>query len=117
MQNMQDYLHASTPASRFLGNFHFKEMLVCQQSSMVDALQVSCAYCPDFDLCPECFASGAEIGGHKNSHKYYFSNNGNFSIFPKSPITLAILSFFGKNNNTKVSQEFFFRFMIYLFDL
>ena len=47
---------------------------------------MSCATCEDFDLCPECFASGAEIGGHKNSHKYYFSNNGNFSIFPKSPI-------------------------------
>jgi len=49
-------------------------------------LRVSCAYCTDFDLCPECFASGAELGGHKNHHKYYFSNNGNFSIFPKSPV-------------------------------
>ena len=49
-------------------------------------MRVSCATCEDFDLCPECFASGAEIGGHKNSHKYYFSNNGDFSIFPKSPI-------------------------------
>ena len=46
-------------------------------------LRVSCAYCTDFDLCPECFASGAELGGHKNHHKYFFSNNGNFSIFPK----------------------------------
>ena len=52
---------------------------------MVDAFQVSCAYCPDFDLCPECFSCGAEIGNHKNHHKYFFSNNGNFSIFPKSP--------------------------------
>ena len=52
----------------------------------LNGLRVSCATCEDFDLCPECFASGAEIGGHKNSHKYYFSNNGDFSIFPKSPI-------------------------------
>jgi len=55
----------------------------CQEE--INGLRVSCAYCDDFDLCPECFACGAEIGGHKNHHKYYFSNNGNFSIFPKSP--------------------------------
>lgn len=51
----------------------------------INGLRVSCAHCTDFDLCPECFACGAEIGSHKNSHKYFFSNNGNFSIFPKSP--------------------------------
>ena len=51
----------------------------------INGLRVSCALCTDFDLCPECFACGAEIGNHKNSHKYFFSNNGNFSIFPKSP--------------------------------
>lgn len=55
----------------------------CQEE--INGLRVSCAYCTDFDLCPECFACGAEIGAHKNHHKYYFSNNGNFSIFPKSP--------------------------------
>jgi len=55
----------------------------CQEE--INGLRVSCAYCDDFDLCPECFACGAEIGGHRNHHKYYFSNNGNFSIFPKSP--------------------------------
>jgi len=55
----------------------------CQDE--LNGLRVSCAVCRDFDLCPECFACGAEIGSHKNNHKYYFSNNGNFSIFPKSP--------------------------------
>jgi len=55
----------------------------CQEE--INGLRVSCAYCDDFDLCPECFACGAEIGSHKNHHKYYFSNNGNFSVFPKSP--------------------------------
>ena len=44
----------------------------------LNGLRDSCATCEDFDLCPECFASEAEIGGHKNSHKYYFSNNGDF---------------------------------------
>lgn len=55
----------------------------CQEE--INGLRVSCAYCTDFDLCPECFACGAEIGTHRNHHKYYFSNNGHFSIFPKSP--------------------------------
>jgi len=55
----------------------------CQDE--LNGLRVSCANCTDFDLCPECFACGAEIGRHKNDHKYYFSNNGNFSIFPRSP--------------------------------
>jgi len=55
----------------------------CQEE--IDGLRVSCAYCTDFDLCPECFACGAEIGSHKSHHKYFFSNNGNFTIFPKSP--------------------------------
>lgn len=55
----------------------------CQDE--LNGLRVSCAVCKDFDLCPECFSCGAEIGSHKNNHKYYFSNNGNFSIFPKSP--------------------------------
>ena len=55
-------------------------------TEQIEGLRVSCATCDDFDLCPECFASGAEIGNHRNHHKYYFSNNGNFSIFPKSPI-------------------------------
>lgn len=62
--------------TRFLCNY-------CQEE--INGLRVSCAYCTDFDLCPECFACGAEIGNHKNHHRYYFSNNGNFSIFPKSP--------------------------------
>ena len=37
----------------------------------LNGLRVSCAVCRDFDLCPECFACGAEIGSHKNNHKYY----------------------------------------------
>jgi len=55
----------------------------CQEE--INGLRVSCAYCDDFDLCPECFACGAEIGGHKSHHRYFFSNNGQFSVFPKSP--------------------------------
>ena len=37
-------------------------------------LRVSCAECPDFDACVQCFASGAEMGHHKREHDYRFVN-------------------------------------------
>jgi transcriptional adapter 2-beta len=32
----------------------------------------------------QCFACGAQIGRHKNTHKYIFMNNGGFNIFPSA---------------------------------
>ena len=48
----------------------------------ITGLRIKCADCADFDLCLTCFACGAQIGKHKNSHKYLFMNNGGFAIFP-----------------------------------
>ena len=48
----------------------------------IPGLRIKCADCPDFDLCLPCFACGAQIGKHKNWHKYLFMNNGGFAIFP-----------------------------------
>ena len=53
----------------------------CQED--IPGLRVRCADCPDFDLCLECFSCGAQIGKHKNTHKYIFMNNGGFAIFPE----------------------------------
>ena len=54
----------------------------CQED--IPGLRVKCADCPDFDLCLPCFGCGAQIGKHKNTHKYLFMNNGGFPIFPRS---------------------------------
>lgn len=45
-------------------------------------LRITCGVCPDFDLCLQCFACGAELGSHKSNHRYIFASNA-FSIFPK----------------------------------
>ena len=56
----------------------------CQED--IPGLRVKCADCADFDLCLPCFGCGAQIGKHKNSHKYLFMNNGGFPIFPREKI-------------------------------
>merc|ERR1711963_899735 len=53
----------------------------CQED--IPGLRVKCADCPDFDLCLPCFCCGAQIGKHKNTHRYLFMNNGGFPIFPR----------------------------------
>jgi len=59
--------------SRFFCNY-------CQANLI--GLRITCGVCPDFDLCLDCFACGAELGSHKSNHRYIFANNA-FSIFPK----------------------------------
>ncbi|XP_064484820.1 transcriptional adapter 2-beta-like isoform X1 [Ornithodoros turicata] len=51
----------------------------CQED--ITGIRVKCAECPDFDLCLECFSSGAEMGAHKNGHSYQLIDCGNFPIF------------------------------------
>ncbi|XP_066916702.1 transcriptional adapter 2-beta-like isoform X2 [Clytia hemisphaerica] len=46
-------------------------------------LRVSCAECPDFDACIQCFASGAEMGNHKRGHDYHLIDNGTFYLIVK----------------------------------
>lgn len=40
----------------------------CQD--IVTGLRIKCMECTDFDICLQCFISGAEIGPHKNTHDY-----------------------------------------------
>ncbi|CAD7085198.1 unnamed protein product [Hermetia illucens] len=46
----------------------------CQDD--IPGTRVHCAECPSFDLCLQCFASGAEIGPHRSDHAYQFVDNG-----------------------------------------
>ncbi|XP_064403762.1 transcriptional adapter 2-beta-like [Halichondria panicea] len=43
-------------------------------------LRLKCYVCPDFDLCLECFASGAEAGGHNKGHSYQLIDEGSFPL-------------------------------------
>ncbi|XP_055903119.1 transcriptional adapter 2B isoform X2 [Eupeodes corollae] len=53
----------------------------CQDD--ITGIWVHCAECPAFDLCLQCFAAGAEIGNHQQSHAYQFMDTGTaiLSIF------------------------------------
>jgi len=33
-------------------------------------IRIKCSFCPDFDLCIECFSVGAEVIPHKSNHPY-----------------------------------------------
>ncbi|XP_011197356.1 transcriptional adapter 2B isoform X1 [Bactrocera dorsalis] len=46
----------------------------CQDD--ISGIRVHCAECENFDLCLQCFASGAEIGTHQNNHAYQFMDTG-----------------------------------------
>ncbi|XP_019853085.1 PREDICTED: transcriptional adapter 2-beta-like [Amphimedon queenslandica] len=43
-------------------------------------LRLKCNGCPDFDLCLECFASGASIGNHMPDHPYQLIDEGSFPL-------------------------------------
>ncbi|XP_046402843.1 transcriptional adapter 2-beta isoform X2 [Ischnura elegans] len=51
----------------------------CQEG--ISGLRVKCAECKDFELCLECFSSGAEIGPHKNDHSYQLMDCGTASVY------------------------------------
>ncbi|KAK6639573.1 hypothetical protein RUM43_007846 [Polyplax serrata] len=46
----------------------------CQED--IAGLRVKCVECTDFELCLQCFSSGAEIGPHKSDHSYQFVDSG-----------------------------------------
>lgn len=51
----------------------------CQEE--INGLRIQCCICVDFDVCLQCFASGAEIGPHRNDHSYKFVDHCAVSIF------------------------------------
>ncbi|KAI8924518.1 hypothetical protein BC831DRAFT_498467 [Entophlyctis helioformis] len=44
-------------------------------------VRIKCATCADFDLCVECFASGAEVRTHKKDHPYRVLEMLDYPIF------------------------------------
>ena len=44
-------------------------------------VRIKCAVCLDYDLCPECFSVGVELGGHKNDHPYRVTEALQFSVY------------------------------------
>eukprot|EP00058_Branchiostoma_floridae_P028081 XP_002613572.1 hypothetical protein BRAFLDRAFT_208437 [Branchiostoma floridae] len=64
--------------------FHFTEneqKYYCNYCQVdITTLRVKCAVCNDFDLCLECFSSGAELGNHTRDHDYHIVDQGNFSL-------------------------------------
>ncbi|OMO65317.1 Zinc finger, ZZ-type [Corchorus capsularis] len=43
-------------------------------------IRIKCAFCPDFDLCIECFSVGAEVTPHKSNHPYRVMDNLSFPL-------------------------------------
>ncbi|KAL6207244.1 hypothetical protein ACLB2K_024488 [Fragaria x ananassa] len=43
-------------------------------------IRIKCNYCPDFDLCIECFSVGAELTSHKSNHPYQVLDNLSFPL-------------------------------------
>nr|UEK51508.1 Ada2B-like protein [Parasacculina yatsui] len=64
------------PNKQSFGRF---QCTYCQEN--ISGLRIRCVECDQFDLCLQCFSCGAEIGKHKNDHKYKFMDPGNFSLF------------------------------------
>jgi transcriptional adapter 2-alpha len=46
-----------------------------------NVVRIKCAVCLDYDLCPECFSVGVELGGHKNDHPYRVTEALQFSVY------------------------------------
>ncbi|XP_071833618.1 transcriptional adapter 2-beta-like isoform X2 [Apostichopus japonicus] len=53
------------------------------------ACSIKCDKCVDFDLCLQCFVSGAELGTHKRDHDYQITENSLFSIHGNSTWSMS----------------------------
>ncbi|XP_037385411.1 transcriptional adapter 2-beta [Talpa occidentalis] len=47
----------------------------------VSPLRFRCTECQDIELCPDCFAAGAEIGHHRRFHGYQLVDGGRFTLW------------------------------------
>ncbi|XP_065191033.1 transcriptional adapter 2-beta-like isoform X2 [Sycon ciliatum] len=43
-------------------------------------IHIACSVCADFDLCLQCFSSGAELGNHKKHHDFTVLDNCTFPV-------------------------------------
>ncbi|CCH46384.1 Transcriptional adapter 2-alpha [Wickerhamomyces ciferrii] len=50
-------------------------------SDCTNRVRISCAICPEYDLCVPCFASGASSNNHKPYHDYKVIETNSFPIF------------------------------------
>ncbi|XP_019881745.1 transcriptional adapter 2B [Aethina tumida] len=83
----------------------------CQED--INGVRVQCCVCTDFDMCLQCFASGAEIGPHKNDHAYKFYDQCAVSIFGgkgawtgrEELMLLDAVEFYGFGNWERVAQD------------
>lgn len=50
-------------------------------SDCTNRVRISCAICPEYDLCVPCFASGSYTGAHKPYHDYKIIETNSFPIF------------------------------------
>ncbi|ODQ58877.1 hypothetical protein WICANDRAFT_84588 [Wickerhamomyces anomalus NRRL Y-366-8] len=50
-------------------------------SDCTNRVRISCAICPEYDLCVPCFASGSYTGTHKPYHDYKIIETNSFPIF------------------------------------
>ena len=68
MSPPQDFYQSS---SDFKRNKQIETVPICTYcGAEIGSIYVHCERCFHFDLCPPCFANGAEIGPHKRYHSY-----------------------------------------------
>lgn len=91
----------------------------CQET--ISGVRVQCHVCSDVELCLQCFAGGAELGGHKNNHSYQFHDPNSVTIFPRSKNSWSALELirllkavehFGFGNWDDISKVRIFNFVI-----
>jgi transcriptional adapter 2-alpha len=76
-----------------------------------NSVRISCAVCPEFDLCLECFSVGVELRGHKNWHDYRVIDDMHFPFLSRDwsaeeeQLLLEGLELFGIGNWTDVSEH------------
>lgn len=61
---------------------HCKQTFLSFQTIFQNSrVAVKCLICPDFYMCPECFAARVELGNHSPSHPYKLIDSGGFQLF------------------------------------
>ncbi|CAK7323298.1 unnamed protein product [Dovyalis caffra] len=73
--------------------------------------RIKCAWCPDFDLCLECFSVGAEVTPHKSNHPYRVMDNLSFPLIctdwnaDEEILLLEGIEMYGMGNWAEVAEH------------